>query len=331
MEVAIIGAGFCGLAATWHILQHSGLKVTLIDSKGIGKGASGISAGLLHPFSGAHAKLNWRGLEGMEATKELLAVSEKALGRSVTAKSKGILRLPLSTSQESDFRQCAERYPSMTQWLNSAACQELAHGSVKVPGLWIEQGLTIYSSHYLHGLWEACASQGATFQLKWIVNLEELSEFDAVIFTTGAESVKIPELATLPIHLVKGQILELAWPENLPTLTCALNSQIYIVMTEGGKSCVVGATYEKGFWEAIPDLETAKKELLAKAYELYPPIRGAPILTCSAGMRAVTPQHRPLMQRVGTKHWILTGMGSKGLLYHALFAKELITDLVKFL
>jgi glycine/D-amino acid oxidase-like deaminating enzyme len=332
MKIAIVGGGFCGLAATWNILQHSDtlphLKVTLFDSNQIGHAASGISAGLLHPFSGAHAKLNWRGLEGLAATQELLIVAENTLGYPVRANNKGILRHALSAVQERDYQRCHASYPLLTQWLDVAACQELAPHSIKSPGLQISQGLTVYSLRYLQGLWQACAALGAHFEVRKIRTLDELSPYDAIILTTGAESANIAELSTLPIGLVKGQILELAWPSNLPPLCCVLNSHVYIAMTEGGKSCIVGATYEKGFLEAQCDLETAKKELLPKAYELFPPLRDAPLLNCLAGMRAVTAQHRPLIQKVGPKQWILTGMGSKGLLYHALFAKELVNEVV---
>ena len=160
-------------------------------------------------------------------------------------------------------------------------------------------------------------------EAKLIHSLQELADFDAVIITTGAETLKIPELSTLPLKCVKGQVLELAWPENCLPLTCSLNSHVYLLMTEGGKSCLAGATYEKGFCEAISDIEAAKAEILPKVDALFPPLNGAAILNCFAGMRAVTPQHRPLMQQLSNRHWILTGMGSKGLLYHALFAKEL--------
>ncbi|HRD55095.1 MAG TPA: FAD-dependent oxidoreductase, partial [Parachlamydiaceae bacterium] len=50
MKIAIIGAGFAGLATAWHLLQHQDkipLEVTIFDSSGFGGGASGIAAGLL--------------------------------------------------------------------------------------------------------------------------------------------------------------------------------------------------------------------------------------------------------------------------------------------
>ena len=190
------------LGGGWHILQYTPslphLKVTLFDAKGIGLGASGVAAGLLHPFSGAHAKLNWRGREGVDATQEMLKVASEAIGRPVTAKNKGILRLALSQDQEIDFQRCAESYPLETQWLDRDSCQAMVPGSAQVPGLWIKDGLTIYSSLYLQGLWTACERQGAQLKIQTIRSLEELSAFDAVILTTGAESRKISATLRAP-------------------------------------------------------------------------------------------------------------------------------------
>ena len=159
MKVAIIGAGFCGLASAWHMLQKQSysqeVNITLFDAGGIGKGTSGIAAGLLHPFAGAHAKLNWRGLEGMDATKELLGIASAALGRSVNANNPGILRLGFTKQQQEEFQICAEKNPSETEWLDAASCQKLAPGCAEAPALWIKNGLTVYSGLYLQGLWEA--------------------------------------------------------------------------------------------------------------------------------------------------------------------------------
>src|SRR5262245_29809957 len=108
MKIAIVGGGFCGVAVAWYLLNHfppfPNLRLHLFDSKGIGRGASGIAAGLLHPFAGAHAKLNWRAFEGIRATQDLLKVASFTLQQRVTANNKGILRLALNEEQQSDFR-----------------------------------------------------------------------------------------------------------------------------------------------------------------------------------------------------------------------------------
>jgi glycine/D-amino acid oxidase-like deaminating enzyme len=52
---AILGAGFAGISVAWHLLKESPkelrLSVDVYDEVGIGGGASGVSGGLLHPYS----------------------------------------------------------------------------------------------------------------------------------------------------------------------------------------------------------------------------------------------------------------------------------------
>lgn len=332
MKIAIIGAGFCGLAIAWNLLQYpcsSHLKIEIFDSKGIGGGTSGIAAGLLHPFAGAHAKLNWRGPEGCQATKELIDISSQALGRSVTANDRGILRLALNDEQLADFQLCAEKHPYNTAWLDADACTQFAPGCISAPGLWIKSGITVFSPLYLQGLWLACSKRGVKYTQHRASSLQEFSNYDMTIAAAGAETLGLPELSGLSLNQVKGQVLELSWPKNIPPLTCALNSQVYLLMTETKTSCLVGATYEKGQSSAEIDLQIAKKELLPKAFELFPALSDSLILNCYAGMRAVAAQHRPILISISPSQWVLTGMGSKGLLYHALYARELAQKLLE--
>ena len=188
LKVAIIGAGFCGLAVAWELLNLTAfnIEVTLFDAEGIGGGASGIAAGLLHPFAGAHAKLNWKGFEGMAAAEELLAVASGTLGRSVFAKNRGILRLALTDEQEADYKLCAERYQSQVEWLDTQACKQLIPECAKRPGLMIKPGLTVYCPLYLTGLWQACAKKGVHFIRQKIDKNEQVKGYDLTILAAGA-------------------------------------------------------------------------------------------------------------------------------------------------
>jgi glycine/D-amino acid oxidase-like deaminating enzyme len=324
MRIAVIGAGFTGLAITWHLLNtFLGCEVQLIDYRVIGGGTSGMAAGLLHPFIGAHAKLNHQGHEGMAATRELLTVASQAIDRSVIASQTGLPRLALSLDQQINFKKNAVLYATENRWLTAQECQLLIPSCADAPGLWISSALTVYAQNYLEGLWRACQQLGAQFEQRKIQNLKELDDFDLVILTTGAEVGCLKELSHLPVTRVKGQILELSPPN--PLLTHSINSQAYALMTETGKSCLVGASYERDYQTIGVDLEAAKREILPKAFALYPPLQESQIIQCWAGSRASAPFHLPLIQQISSRVWVLTGMGSKGLLYHALYAKELIT------
>jgi glycine/D-amino acid oxidase-like deaminating enzyme len=327
--VAIIGAGFCGLAVAWHLLNaRPNLTVKIFDPKPLGSGASGIAAGLLHPFVGAKANLNWRGKEGVEATLKLLAIAEEALGAPVYSPNKGVLRLAITQEQVDNFSKCALKNPEETTWLSDEECLGLIPSLTPAPGLLIKNGLSVYTKFYLEGLWKACQMLGANWIPRPIASLYEAeNEGDVVIFTTGAYSQNIEGLAPLPLKGVKGQLLQLIWPEHLPPLPCAISSQGYIVMAPDQKTCFVGSTYEKNFKDGEPDWQIASGEIFPKASSIIPELKEARIQHVYAGIRSVGPGHLPYLEQLSDRAWILAGMGSKGLLYHALYANVLIKKL----
>lgn len=325
-KIAIVGAGFCGLALAFNLSSH--LEVTLIDSLPIGGGTSGMAAGLLHPFAGAHSKLNWRGFEGYQATCELLDIASHSLTRSVIGQ-KGILRLALNADQQLDYSRCADAYPSEVKWLQSEQVQELYCHLVAAPGLWIEKGLIVHSSLYLEGLWKACAGRVRFVQSK-VHSLAELDEYDQVVLAAGGTVNQFSELASCCLTALKGQVLTLRWPEGISPLTLAVNSYVYALMSESKQTCLVGGTFERNYHCLEPDIEYAKKELLPKLEAMLPVLTGAKVVECRAGVRSVTPTHLPLVQQFGPQQWVIAGMGSKGLLYHALMAKELANLILGF-
>lgn len=323
--IAIVGSGFSGLAAAWNFLKEKH-SVHVYDPLGVGGGASGISAGLLHPFTGPYSKLTWKGKEGIAATQELLQVASEALGENVYEQT-GMLRLAINEGMEADFKQAAKQHEEIC-WLSKEACQEKAPGIALKSGIWIPSALTVRSQLYLKGLWLACEKLGATLQLESVTSLTRLKAYDLVIIATGASN-NIPEVAQLPLSQVKGQTLELEWPQGIPPLPLPLNSQAYILMEPDKNSCLVGATFEHRFSNSEPNEAEAKLDLMPKVVEIFPALEGARIIRCRAALRSSTPDHKPLLKQLDAKTWILTGLGSKGLLYHALFTKDLVRSALK--
>jgi glycine/D-amino acid oxidase-like deaminating enzyme len=93
-RIAIVGAGFAGIATAYHVFRQvadahaeatadgndrmvAPVRVTLIDEKRVAGGASGVAAGLLHPYT-PRGKIIWRGTEGVTATLELVEAAENA-------------------------------------------------------------------------------------------------------------------------------------------------------------------------------------------------------------------------------------------------------------
>ena len=176
---------------------------------------------------------------------------------------------------------------------------------------------------YLDGLFSACSRLGVTFHSREIVALGELDAFDHIIVATGAAAASFPELSHLRITPVKGQVLEIDWPEGMPPLPYPLSSQAYLLMAPGAGKAIGGATFEHHFSSVEPNISEAVEEILPKLQVFYPDLSRSSVTGCRAGVRASAPGHRPLSGRMGERLWVLSGMGSKGLLYHALYSAEL--------
>ncbi len=318
MKIAIVGAGFSGLAACTYLSLRSHDEIVVYDSVGIAGGASGVAAGLLHPFAGAKAKLNWKAREGISNALDLLEMSSRYLGRAVYQKS-GIVRLARAEEQKTAFKHCADLHGDV-EWIEKVTIP----GAIETEGIFISSGISVNCRDYLEGLWKACAERGCRFVQKQIQSPEELEDYDAVIFAAGAQ---MDRFAPLKLHFIKGQILRLEWPSSLPPLKCPLVSKKYIVMHPDLCSCWVGSTYEKNFHHPDVDIEAAKADILPEAVKIIPELARCRIIDCQTGIRAFTPQRRPLIQRIERKFFALAGMGSKGLLYHAMMAKELDSSL----
>lgn len=283
MKIAVVGAGYAGLAVAWHLLQKN-VDVTVFDG---GLGASHVSTGLLHPCPGKKAIPTWRAGEGMEAAIKLLEIASSE--RPVFVRN-GILRIAATDEQRKEF------------------------GGDQ---LWIPEGITVYSRLYLEGLKKACRK--AKFETRWVQNLQELDGFDAVILTTGAET---SQLIDLPLKKTIGQCLICRWTEPL---SMSLLSSGHITPTEDPELCLVGSTYEH---TDKPDPKKAL-ELLDKAALFYSPAKDFKIVEIRSGVR-VAPKlgYRPIVAQVNPKTWVFTGLGSRGLIYHALLANELSLRLV---
>lgn len=319
-KIAVVGTGFAGLAAAWHLSATH--EVTLIDKPGADLSASKISAGLLHPYAGEKARNNWRGVEGVQATLHLLRIASKALGKEVYTQT-GVLRLASSVEQQRHFKECADRN-SDVHWLSASECQKLVAGVMNQPGIWIESGITVFPHLYIEGLKLALKERGVGFKRQSICSSKNIEGYDATVLCVGAGFCQLADLPHLSLRRVKGQILQLPWPKGLSALPMAISSKIYLVMSPDQLSCYAGSTFEKNYLSVESDMQAASTYILPKLDELYPPLAGIAPIACKAGIRMATPDHLPFVKKIYADVWAFSGLGSKGLLYHALLSHELL-------
>lgn len=315
MKVAVVGAGFSGLAVCYHLLSK-GVEVDLYEQKEIGGGASGVASGLLHPYAGEQVRRSWKAQEALEATKELLTVAQR-FSKDLVADFSGLLR-QATPQQAAVFLEHSSRYKDVEPLSDTLFL--------------IRSGIVVHSTFYLLGLFEASKALGLTFIPQKVSSLEELHGYDAFVLALGNGVFSFKGIESKGLSRVKGQSLLCRWPSHLPLLERAFLAKGHIVPLPKDRLVYVGSTYERNVIDSqaeVPCEEVAKQLLWPRAKELVPELEDLDIVKCKAGIRVSRPGFAvPWIKPVGEKGWMLTAMGSRGLLYHAYFAKMLIDQML---
>src|SRR5690606_17120089 len=145
-----------------------------------------------------------------------------------------------------------------------------------------------------------------------------------VLLAVGDGYAAFPELSALRLHRVKGQTVRVRNPDaaalaGLPHLA----GRGYVV--HEGATLVAGSTYEHTFADVRPS-DAQTRLLLEKAEEMVPALRGAEVVGAQAGVRVNVPGTRlPMLGPLPGRRrvWVCTGLGSKGLLFAPLLARDL--------
>jgi glycine oxidase len=163
---------------------------------------------------------------------------------------------------------------------------------------------------------------------KLVVNAEGVlydNQFSSrqLIFCEGHKLRFNPFFAFLKLRVVKGQLAHISVPQF--TTDAVINRGVYFMNDESG-GFFVGATYENGIDdEAIS--EEGKRELLDRVDSfLSVPYS---VISQKAGVRLSTYDRHPVVGKHPqySRLSLLNGLGSKGVLYAPLLAKQLLDEL----
>lgn len=349
-DYCILGAGLAGLSLAKELAEYSSdISVLVIDPNGIGGGASGSPIGLVNPATGRFATKTWRAEEAVTAIKKNLHIISNFSSQNFHSED-GVIRPALDAKIARRMKENVQssQWPDdWCTWLEKSELEKRHPGLSCVDGgVWVSSGITVQIPSYLSALADYLKTlnveilEHKNFELnttssknkddKWVINPAELApiEIDYLVVAAGIKTKEFDFLKDLPFHPVKGQVVVYECDEEFP-YDCAVSALGYFASLDS-KIFVAGSTYEHNFEHERTD-EKGLNYIQDRLFRVMPQLQGHinPISQWS-GVRASTPDRMPIMGSHPTLKncTVFAGLGSKGLLYSSLLAKELAKNLI---
>ncbi len=353
-DLLVVGGGVIGLAAAWRARQ-AGLDVALVDPVP-GHGASWAAAGMLAPVTEAH--FGEESLLGLNRRSAAMWLGfrdelEAATGKELAYQGAGTLAVAYDAGDREALNELYRFHRELgldSTWLGATECRELE--PLLAPA--VRGGLFVAGDHHVDprrlvgALVEACRRSGVSLLTATVEQLlladDRVSgarcgdgteiRADWTLLATGWEAALapgLPEWARPPVRPVKGQILRLRLPGNLPVprhtvRAIAQGTSLYIVVRPDGE-IVCGATVE--------EMGTDRRvtgggiySLLRDAQLVLPILLEAEFTEALAGLRPGSPDNAPI---IGPSHLdgllVATGHYRNGILLTPVTA-ELVAGLL---
>jgi tRNA 5-methylaminomethyl-2-thiouridine biosynthesis bifunctional protein len=316
-RAVVVGAGVAG-AAVCERLCARGWEVELHERHAEpAQEASGNHASAFHPVltpdDSIFARLTraaflyalpyWERLAGLQHDRcgvLQLARSDKELG----SQQEAVRGLP----------------PEYAQFVSREEASEHAGVPVAAPGLWFPQGGWIKPRTLVQAQLEGC---GARLQRRFGTTAEELPRAPVVILANAGEAPKLCPVPHLRLRAVRGQLTYVPAEALDPPHVVVLRGGMVLPPVDG--ICVTGATYD------LEDPHAAvREEDHAGNLERLRGILGVDVRARVDGrvaFRAVTPDRLPVVGKLAEGVYGAFAYGSRGLVWAALAAELLASEL----
>jgi glycine oxidase len=326
-SLAVIGGGVIGLSvarraarAGWSVRVHRTAE----------RGASWVAGGMLAPHS-----------EGWPGEERLLRLGIESLRLWRQGEFLDGLPPEVITARESlvvavDQADLAD-LRTVADWLSAQGHPVIWESAARDVEPLLAQGirhgfrapteLAVDNRAVLDALRLDCERRGVL----WAAPANDLScvEGDAVVIANGIDA---PALwPGLPVRAVKGEVLRLRWRKGCMPLPQRVirarvhGRQVYLVPRADG--VVVGATqYEHG--RDTAPVVSGVRDLLDDACAVLPALGEYELAECAAGLRPMTPDNLPLVQRLDARTLVAAGHGRSGFLLAPWTAEQIVSELV---
>ena len=326
-SLAVIGGGVIGLSvargaarAGWSVRVHRTGEA----------GASWVAGGMLAPHSEAwpgEERLLRLGLESLRLWHEG-GFTDGLPPEAITARES--LVVAVDQADVADLRTVADWLAAQGHpviWESAARDVEALLAQGIRHGFRAPTELAVDNRVLLGALSADCERLG----VEWAAPVHDLAgvEGDAVVIANGIDA---PALwPGLPVRPVKGEVLRLRWRKGcMPLLHRVIRArvhgrQVYLVPRADG--VVVGATqYEHG--RDTAPVVSGVRDLLDDACAVVPALGEYELAECAAGLRPMTPDNLPLVQRLDARTLVAAGHGRSGFLLAPWTAEQIVYELL---
>lgn len=312
-DLIVVGAGVIGCAVAAECARR-GARVTLIDARGVGRGATQASAGLLAPFVEAprDSPLRALGARSLALYDDFVERTADESGCSIEYARCGTLQIATSQAAFATLQATAARHAA-----DGIACELLDREALGrrepdladavVGGLFVPTHGFVAAAELTAALARAAKRRAATVVEEGAVHRiaadgrglrvdvdEAAHRAPTVVLAAGAWSATIAVEGSVPIPVrpVRGQLVVLGRRGVSPS--CPLwGPACYLVPRRDGR-LLVGATVEEaGFDERATVAGIV--DLLEAACALVPRCREATFLEARVGFRPATPDEVPII------------------------------------
>jgi glycine/D-amino acid oxidase-like deaminating enzyme len=326
VDVAVIGAGYCGLSAA-IALRDAGASVAVVDAGQPGNGGSGRNGGQVWPgLKMLPAAMRRRfGDEAGERMARLTARSADSVfdlverfGIDCDAQRAGVIRAAHSVSALQAMAREAEQWSAAgdeIELLDAAGLQRAVGSPRYVGGLWHKRGGAVHPLRYAAGLAEAAQRQGAHIHgdalvtgmrregPRWTLHFERTPgrpqiQADQVLIATDAYTPDglLPGLAQSLIPLFSFQVAtrplsDSEWAGVCPGGQPVSDSQrlLRYFRRGPGQRLLMGG---RAPFKEQPQLADAPR-LRAYLREVFPALAGIELDYCWGGRVGMTTDHIP--------------------------------------
>ncbi|MFK7792020.1 MAG: NAD(P)/FAD-dependent oxidoreductase [Devosiaceae bacterium] len=353
-DVCIIGSGFTGVSAAYH-LARAGQRVVLLDGERVGWGASGRNGGQLHP--GFRQDLKWfTDTIGLSYAQKVHAVANAALAHLddlITQhnlpcnRTHGLItacRKASDLREEQDYDAFAQETFSAKplEVLDQAQTEAALGTSGHMGAVRDTQGGHIHPLAFVTALADEAEKAGAQIYDQTHVTSLDVSDLRAEV-RTARGTVRAQQVVLAGNGYMRG-LAKQADAKVLPITN-------FMVATKPIGAGQVGGILPGGdaasdtrfvvrYWRPTPDgrLLFGGGEKFSKAFprdiegfvrpylaQMYPALKDVEIDHAWGGTLAITPNRLPLIRRLAPRVTIAAGFSGQGVI-NAPFAGKIIAD-----